>query len=68
MATITFKKDPSIQRGDIYKSSTVSVGQGLPPTSQSDPPCERKPKPKKVPKQSVNVRPPHIRFRTGCLR
>ncbi|GAA6000111.1 class I myosin [Rhodotorula paludigena] len=57
MATITFKKDPSIQRGDVYKSSTVSVGQGLPPTSQSDPPCERKPKPKKVPKQSVNRTP-----------
>ncbi|KPV76242.1 uncharacterized protein RHOBADRAFT_34869 [Rhodotorula graminis WP1] len=57
-ATIAFKKDESIQRGDVYKSSTVSVPSGMPANSQSDPPCARKPKQKKAPvaKQS-NVRP-----------
>ncbi|BGP38773.1 class II myosin [Rhodotorula kratochvilovae] len=56
MATIAFRKDDSIPRGDVYKSSTVSVPSGMPPTSQSDPPCARKPKPKKEPamRQTVN--------------
>ncbi|GAA6014234.1 hypothetical protein JCM10207_006141 [Rhodosporidiobolus poonsookiae] len=48
-AAITFKKDESIQRGDVYKSSTVSVPSGAPPSSLSDPPCARKPRPKKAP-------------------
>ncbi|BGP30876.1 class II myosin [Rhodotorula toruloides] len=48
MATISFKKDESIQRGDVYKSSTVSVPSGQSPTSQSDPPCPRKPRQKKA--------------------
>lgn len=59
MATIAFKKDDSIPRGDVYKSSTVSVPSGMPPNSLSDPPCARKPKPKKAPvARQSNVRPP----------
>lgn len=57
MATINFRKDDSIPRGDVYKSSTVSVPSGMPPNSESAPPVPRKSKPKKAPKQSANVRP-----------
>ncbi len=42
-ATITFKKDETIQRDDVYKSSTVSVPTGEPPSSLSKPPARRKP-------------------------
>ncbi|GAA6034384.1 hypothetical protein JCM8097_002697 [Rhodosporidiobolus ruineniae] len=61
-AAITFKKDETVQRGDVYKSSTVSVGSGCSPTSQSDPPAERKPKPKKVAAPRQTSRP------TGAAR
>ncbi|GAA5820874.1 hypothetical protein JCM10212_006566, partial [Sporobolomyces blumeae] len=47
-ASITFKKDESIRKDDVYKSSTVSVPSGESPMSQSMPPAERKPRPKKV--------------------
>ncbi|GAA5934941.1 hypothetical protein JCM3775_001688, partial [Rhodotorula graminis] len=56
-ATIAFKKDESIQRGDVYKSSTVSVPSGMPANSQSDPPCARKPKQKKAPVAKQSNRP-----------
>ncbi|GAA5911187.1 hypothetical protein JCM6882_006601 [Rhodosporidiobolus microsporus] len=56
-ASITFKKDESIQRGDVYKSSTVSVPSGQPPSALSDPPCARKPKPKKVAAPRQTSRP-----------
>jgi myosin-1 len=32
-ASIKFVKDPSARTDDVYKSSTVTVGQGEPPTS-----------------------------------
>lgn len=57
MSTITFRKDDSIPRGDVYKSSTVSVPSGMPPNSVSAAPVPRKSKPKKAPKQSAVVRP-----------
>lgn len=41
--TVTFKKDETIQRGDVYKSSTVSVPSGESPSSVSRPPAKRKP-------------------------
>ncbi|BGP14732.1 hypothetical protein JCM10213_004328 [Rhodosporidiobolus nylandii] len=58
-AAITIKKDETVQRGDVYKSSTVSVASGCSPTSVSDPPAERKPKPKKVavPRQTARSTP-----------
>lgn len=56
MSTITFRKDDSIPRGDVYKSSTVSVPSGMPPNSVSAAPVPRKSKPKKAPKQSAVVR------------
>ncbi|PWN91742.1 putative myosin I [Acaromyces ingoldii] len=40
---ITFKKDETIQREDVYKSSTVSVASGESPSSVSRPPAKRKP-------------------------
>jgi myosin-1 len=40
---IDFKKDETIQRGDVYKSSAVSVPSGESPTSVSRPPARRKP-------------------------
>jgi myosin I len=40
---ITFKKDETIQRDDVYKSSTVSVPSGEPAGSLSRPPARRKP-------------------------
>lgn len=42
-ATIAFRKDESIRKDDVYKSHTVSVPSGDPPTSQSMPPAKRKP-------------------------
>lgn len=42
-ATITFKKDETVQKDDVYKSSTVSVCTGEPPNSQSRPPAKKKP-------------------------
>ena len=47
-ASIAFKKDNTIPRDDVYKSSTVSVPQGEPANSQSMPPAERKPRIKKA--------------------
>lgn len=43
MATITFKKDEQVRIDDVYKSSTVSVSSGEPPTSQSRPAPKKKP-------------------------
>ncbi|PLW07032.1 hypothetical protein PCANC_25805 [Puccinia coronata f. sp. avenae] len=43
MAVIKFQKDESIQRGDVYKSHTVSVPSGLPGTSLSSPFPKKKP-------------------------
>lgn len=40
---VTFKKDETIQKGDVYKSSTVSVPSGESATSVSKPPARRKP-------------------------
>ncbi|KAI0368857.1 myosin class I heavy chain [Pilatotrama ljubarskyi] len=37
-AEIKFIKDETVQRGDMYKSHTVHVPSGEPPTSQSKPP------------------------------
>jgi myosin-1 len=42
-AVIKFVKDESVQRNDVYKSHTVSVASGDPPTSKSMPPAPRKP-------------------------
>lgn len=42
MATITFKKDETVQMDDVYKSSTVSVASGEAPTSQSQPAPRKK--------------------------
>ncbi|GAA5861407.1 hypothetical protein JCM8547_006120 [Rhodosporidiobolus lusitaniae] len=56
-AQITFKKDETIPRDDVYKSSTVSVPSGCAPNSVSDPPAERKPKPKKVAVAKQSSRP-----------
>ncbi|KAI5474581.1 hypothetical protein MNV49_003039 [Pseudohyphozyma bogoriensis] len=42
MAQITFKKDESIRKDDVYKSHVVSVPSGEPATSLSRPPVERK--------------------------
>ncbi|GAA5969737.1 hypothetical protein JCM11641_008022 [Rhodosporidiobolus odoratus] len=66
-AAITFKKDETIPRGDVYKSSAVSVPSGESPTSVSDPPAARKPKPKKVPKQSTSRSTPASRPRAQQL-
>ncbi|SCV74210.1 BQ2448_6642 [Microbotryum intermedium] len=41
-AQITFKKDESIRKDDVYKSSSVSVPSGEPASSQSRPPVQRK--------------------------
>jgi myosin-1 len=41
-AVIKFVKDESVQRGDNYKSHTVSVASGDPPSSRSMPPAPRK--------------------------
>ncbi|KAA1115098.1 class II myosin [Puccinia graminis f. sp. tritici] len=43
MAVIKFQKDETIQRGDVYKSHTVSVPSGLPSTSVSSPFPKKKP-------------------------
>lgn len=43
MALITFKKDESVQKDDVYKSHVVSVSSGEPATSVSKPPAARKP-------------------------
>ncbi|KAM0754619.1 hypothetical protein T439DRAFT_321654 [Meredithblackwellia eburnea MCA 4105] len=43
IAHISFKKDESIRKDDVYKSSVVSVPSGLPATSLSMPPAKRKP-------------------------
>jgi myosin I len=43
MAVITFRKDESVQRNDVYKSHTVSVCSGEPPNSVSKPAARRKP-------------------------
>ncbi|KAI8458623.1 myosin I [Phakopsora pachyrhizi] len=43
MAVIKFQKDETIQRGDNYKSHTVSVSSGLPATSVSAPYPKKKP-------------------------
>ncbi|MCO5589704.1 hypothetical protein L7F22_043672 [Adiantum nelumboides] len=40
---VDFKKDETIQRGDVYKSSNVAVPSGEPPSSVSRPPAKRKP-------------------------
>ncbi|PKI83271.1 Myo1p [Malassezia vespertilionis] len=42
-AHVAFKKDESIPRGDVYKSSTVFVPSGEPPNSVSRPPARKKP-------------------------
>ncbi|UZJ52816.1 hypothetical protein CBS101457_002136 [Exobasidium rhododendri] len=42
-AHITFKKDETVRKGDVYKSSTVMVGSGEPATSVSKPAPRRKP-------------------------
>ena len=41
--TITFKKDETVQRDDVYKSSTVTVASGELAGSLSKPPAKRKP-------------------------
>ncbi|KAI8451831.1 P-loop containing nucleoside triphosphate hydrolase protein, partial [Phakopsora pachyrhizi] len=43
MAVIKFQKDETIQRGDNYKSHTVSISSGLPATSVSVPYPKKKP-------------------------
>ncbi|KAI9603701.1 hypothetical protein KEM48_000466 [Puccinia striiformis f. sp. tritici PST-130] len=43
MAVIKFQKDETVQRGDVYKSQTVSVPTGLPATSVSSPFPKKKP-------------------------
>ncbi|KAK4705616.1 myosin I, partial [Phenoliferia sp. Uapishka_3] len=43
MAQITFKKDESVRKDDVYKSHAVSVCSGEPATSLSMPPARRKP-------------------------
>jgi myosin-1 len=40
---IKFVKDESVQREDVYKSSTVTVASGESPTSLSKPPAKKKP-------------------------
>ncbi|KAJ3489600.1 hypothetical protein NLI96_g2030 [Meripilus lineatus] len=40
--TVKFIKDETIQRGDMYKSHTVHVPSGEPPSSLSRPPAKRK--------------------------
>ncbi|KAF8078956.1 myosin-1 [Lyophyllum atratum] len=42
-AQIKFIKDESIQKDGVYKSHTVAVGSGEPPSSLSRPPAKRKP-------------------------
>ncbi|GLB35836.1 putative TRAFAC class myosin-kinesin ATPase superfamily, myosin family protein [Lyophyllum shimeji] len=42
-AVIKFVKDESITKDGVYKSHTVSVGSGEPPSSLSRPPAKRKP-------------------------
>lgn len=42
-SNITFKKDETVQKDDVYKSSTVSVCTGEPASSQSRPPAKKKP-------------------------
>lgn len=37
LAVVKTVKDPSVQRGDLYKSSTIHVGPGEPPSSISKP-------------------------------
>lgn len=41
-ATIAFKKDETVPRDDVYKSSTVSVPSGAPASSLSWPPARRR--------------------------
>lgn len=43
MAVIKFQKDETIQRGDVYKSHTVSVASGQPGSSTSAPFPKKKP-------------------------
>lgn len=40
---IKFVKDETITRDDVYKSHTVRVASGEPPSSLSRPPAKRKP-------------------------
>lgn len=42
MAQITFRKDESVKKDDVYKSHVVSVCSGQPATSLSMPPAQRK--------------------------
>lgn len=42
MTQITFRKDESVKKDDVYKSHVVSVCSGLPATSISMPPAQRK--------------------------
>lgn len=42
-AQITFRKDETVLRNDVYKSHVVSVGSGESPTSQSKPAARRLP-------------------------
>lgn len=42
-AQITFKKDETIRKDDVYKSHVVSVPSGEAPGSVSNPPAKRKP-------------------------
>ena len=42
LAQITFKKDETVKKDDVYKSSTVSVCTGEPANSISMPPARRK--------------------------
>ena len=42
-AQITFKKDESVRKDDVYKSHVVSVASGEPAGSVSKPPAKRKP-------------------------
>lgn len=42
-AHVSFRKDETVTRGDVYKSSTVSVASGEPPNSMPWPPARKKP-------------------------
>lgn len=43
LAQITFRKDETVKKDDVYKSHPVSVCSGEPATSLSMPPARRKP-------------------------
>lgn len=73
-AQITFKKDESVRKDDVYKSSAVSVPSGEAANSVSWPPAERKavaPRPVASgkllrpggPSQTANVRCSHVDWR-----